>query len=263
MLVSSSRTLITQTRHFCVWVIIFFSLGCGQIKTCSSQKTISAIRVTSSLPGVDSQGQMIRHEDTLAVFYYKDLVMYQISILNTYSNTVLNKSGDVESETLTGVKLVYKYFVFKKGDPFGIIFDSIDSKWGKRISVDSFLMSNTVTSFDKFYRRKRLNDSLIGIADERGGDIVVEKYIPKMKLDISKSDSTLLYLNRRLKGIGFSFSNEVDSVRKSKLVQVRIIFSTQLDKVDPYLRQRREILFKLEEVKVKNSEAILKLFKRV
>lgn len=234
-------------------------MGCGNNK----QDRIKSVRITSSLPALNPEGILTVFNDTLNIFYYKNLIMYQIPVVKSRSKGTINKAGDLINESLVNIEISHKYLVYRKGDPIGLLYDSISHKNGARTSVDSFLTSNTITNFEAFYKKKRTNDSLLGTYKIGSNNIFVEKYIPKKSLDPSYSDSTYLYYDSNLNFVDFSFSREMDSIGNAKLYEVKIIYNPKPQSTSAYMKAGREIIFKLEKTEPGDLAEILNLFKQV
>lgn len=120
---------------------------------------------------------------------------------------------------------------------------------------------NTITNFGPFFKNVAKDDSLvesIWLNDKT----LLEKYIPKVKLDASYNDSTYLYLRKDLQDIEFSFSKEFDSIRNMKLSQVRLIYNDNPSSNNPFGRLAKQISFELMKVPVIKRKEILNFLKR-
>src|SRR6202008_2673777 len=175
-----------------------------------------------SLPGLDSTDQIVYSRDTIGLFYWEDLVLFKIPNTHSFSKMIVNKEGDILSEELLKIEKQFKYFIYKKGDSTGTLYDLIKSNNGTMLPVDSFLKKKAIMNFSSFFDATRHNDSLI--IWERQGQILIEKYIPKIKYDASYNDSTILFYKDRFGEMDFSLSKELDSIKQMKLCEVRFVY---------------------------------------
>ncbi len=243
----------------CTNIIILLG-SCDNMAKRQPEK-INSIVVSFDIPILDQNENLVTFSDRISIFFCKNLVLYQVPGATFFSTIITNKEGSITNDSLEKIEKSYKYFVTEKGTSIGKMYDSLNDKTAKSFNVDSFLLSNTVTSFSSFYEQKKNNDSLI--VELHGPDnCSVEKYIPKIRPNDSYSDSTILFFDDRFKHIDFSFEKELEKKRKKKLTKVLIVFNPKPESNNKLLRFRREIKFEMKENVIINEKGILNLFLR-
>lgn len=87
----------------------------------------------------------------------------------------------------------------------------------------------------------------------KSGNTVVEKYLKK-KVDIQDADSILRYYDRDLKDLKFTFSPQLDSVKKSKLYKMMWIFNPIAKGVvsPDFAVPRREMFYEFRRIENTN-----------
>lgn len=243
--------------------LVIFNIECFIKSEISNDSELRVFRINSSLPTANEQDELVIINDTMVVYFYKDLIGYQIPVLMTYSSINTNSSGDILGDSLLRIANTYKYFVYKKGDSLGFMYNGLEPNNRHVVSTDSFLKSNTITNFSTFLNRKIEGDSMIGIIENPTKDIRIEKYVRVSKGKLSDSDSTYLYFTSTINKINFSYSPELEKMRGMKLFKVRIIFNPKPGSQIPFLKFHREILFGLSEIKEKNKKALSVFFKKI
>src|SRR4030095_5053398 len=203
-----------------------------------TQNNIKGIKIVYNLPILKLDGELLNITDSFSVFYFKDLVLYKIPY-----KLILENSKAIES-----IEVRFNYFIYRKNSEFGYYYDTLKLIKEKRFSVDSFLTLKAFRGFN-FYDRK--NDSIVGRRILLNGDIV-ESYLPRIRYDQSYGDTTFLYYTDRFKGVDYSFSKELDSVKNLKVFKVRIAYASQFYTGYQFKFPKREYLFEMKEVASKD-----------
>ena len=98
------------------------------------------------------------------------------------------------------------------------------------------------------------------IAEENGYRI--ETFVPKVKFDASYNDSAYYYYSNELKNIDFSFSDELDRSRNSKLVFIKIVYSPNPKSQELFEKTGKTFTFKIEKFNTENPANLNTIFER-
>jgi hypothetical protein len=256
-------------------IIIFFST-CTVLNK-KQENLISAVNVYSKMPYMDSvSGKVFISEDSCTIYYLDDMVLYRVPhATTTYKNMTINKNGDttnfvvdMDDNNIWDVTIRYRNHLFKTNEKKGLMYDSIMVDTGKVFDVAVFLNKNTNYRTNAFNKISFLNDPkkrLVNVSKDKKTNILNEKYASISKPDQTYSDSTYLYYlpQKQFKNVNFSLSEKVDSLKKRKFFQLKGIYNAvpknDTQKVD---YPRREIIFRINEVEVKNQDEIAAFFER-
>jgi len=200
--------------------------------------------------------------DSCLIYYFDDLIMVRIPLEFTkYSK--IKKQGDTTFILEQSNDLVFtrfRNFIYKKTFPKGLIYDSVTVKNNIIFNVDSLLRKSTFKNAIFFNHD---NDLLIEQKLNSKTGLILEKYVPKIKFDESYNDTTYFVFDPKFKAVDFSLSKEADSLRKMKLVEVRLSYNAKPKTVDNLVAiPKREFSFKIKELKINNQKEIIMLFNR-
>lgn len=220
--------------------------------TCSEKKDLKCVSLWFSAPvniyKKNDETKIALLKDTISIFYYSDYMVYRL--LPT-----------AKWETGENIKGTEPYFIYKKGDSCGILFNSLtDSSYGIVCRMDSFL-------FNRALRGKDLEipvDTLWSITEvkKENAGILIEKYGPKREGDEASVDSIYYYYSKRMNKVQYSFSKKLDSIRGMKLFKFRLIFNSKFSKSHNYVLPKREISFEIREEVPPDDKEILSLIKK-
>lgn len=237
------------TRMEFMILVIFFWAGPG----CSSQQNSTAhypmkkVKLTVHLDLVRPDGALMVIQDTLIKYSSGPFHVYKYAYKETFENDdtllITNKPS---------------YFVFERHSSAGLDFTSLPGNNGVKKSTDSFLTSRTYRDFEAFNSR---NDSLTGTTPSGNGSFV-QQYVPKTKPDITYPDTSYFYFDSTMQDTDYSLSKVLDSIYKSKVYKVHIIYNPQ--KVDGLQGEipRRTYFFELRRAKTNDSVAISTLIEK-
>lgn len=220
--------------------------------TCSQKKDLKGVRLSFSAPvNIYKKNEEIKVallKDTVSLFYYSDYLIYRL--LPT-----------AKWETGENIKGTESYFIYKKQDSCGILFNSLtDTSYGIICRIDSFL-------YNRALRGKDLDipvDSLWSIMEvkkEKGG-ILIEEYGLTKQGDEMSVDSIYYYYSKKMNKVQYSFSKKLDSIRGMKLFKFRLLFNPKFSKSHNYILPKREISFEIREEGPPNEKEILSLIKK-
>ncbi|HKO80954.1 MAG TPA: hypothetical protein VJU78_11190 [Chitinophagaceae bacterium] len=204
-------------------------------------------------------GQLVSIADSPIIYYYKNRVLYQINHPYNNSYVKFDTSGNIISEQLIKEGVRFSYFIYEKDSVYGLSYDSIDAPNCQRYLVDSFLRTKFSAQEVMF---DNTDDSLVLLNTDTINYDLFEKYIPKIKPDETYPDSGYYYYSDKLKGINYSFSKKIDSLKKMKLCKVKFIYNPIPKGSNPFETPRREFQFEIKEIPVANPKEILAFFER-
>lgn len=149
-------------------------------------------------------GRVYPDRQSLDIYYSKDYLIAR-GHLNVYSvgSSMTPGSNNVSEGKLT-LDTSYIYYICKRGEKFGLAFDSVSLTTGKPspVNVDSTVQAILgAPSF--FYKlRSKGKDSVNIVSDESRG-LLVEKYVYK-RMGIQEPDSLYFYFKKQPLEISFN-----------------------------------------------------------
>lgn len=202
--------------------------------------------------------EFVHVDDSFKISYFNDLILYQIPY--GFDSSIFIKKHDTMEEKIVKEEVRYRFFVYKAGRPTGYRFNSIEARDPQLFSVDSFLNAKAFASA-LFY--DKLNDSLVKTEIIEKTDILIERYIPRIRYDDTYSDSSYLYFSRNMKNIPFTLSPFLDSTRKEKLLRVVLVYNPVAKGKYEFDVPRRQLDFEIKESFLTNPKEMIDLFERV
>lgn len=195
-------------------------------------QSISHVRVFSSHP-VNWNGTDVVYEvDSVDIYYYNDLVMYKMPILNL--GTSISSPSNLASDS----SVTYSYFVHKLDDKNGINYVPEVSDGKESFNVDSLILRDTKLSFDSLHLKLKNLYKFFAINSD-----TVEKYIPVVKKNNSFSDTNFYFFTEDYNDLKFSLSPSLDKEKKKKLYKFVALFKGDSSSKAPQLRHDRERSF--------------------
>jgi hypothetical protein len=199
-------------------------------------------------------------DDTIPIYYYKDLIAYQLPFEFDSSNLTYHVKADSISEKHILTETRYNYFVYRNGSQTGMWYFSIDQLDShKSLSVDSILK---IKSKPENLQSIIFNssDSLLNKMDIDNG--FIEKFVPRSKTDESYCDTFLLYYSRSMRSIPFSLSPFLDSLTNTKLYKLKLVYNEMYSQQYSVTMPRRDIVYEIEPINSTTPHKIKGLFKR-
>lgn len=196
--------------------------------------------------------------DSLRFYFFNELTLCRIYTPYQLFSVNMDKEGNITERKLIDSSVRSSYFIYTKNNSCGLLYDSLTAAGARRLTVDSLLKKRLTTNARMFYNS---NDSLVATI-RRTKNILEEKYVPIVKYDDTYPDSIYLYYNRQLGNIVFSFSEELDRLKKTKLCKARFIYNPRPAGRYPIDLPRRELLFQIEEAPITDQNEVIDLFER-
>lgn len=183
-------------------------------------------------------------EGTNDIFFYNELELYK-------KEGVFVDAQNVEHA-------VFNYWVYNRKTKIGRKYDWKNPKIGIVFNVDSFLFRNAFATA-KLYNKDDMK--FIRSTKTSSTEPYVETYLELNKqAHYSFPDTTLFYFDYRLVNIPYSFSTELDSLRKSKVTRVLQVFNADDKSKHASLRKKRVYDFRFEQIKEFDHASILAFF---
>ncbi|MET0945875.1 MAG: hypothetical protein ABWY22_10730 [Flavobacterium sp.] len=157
--------------------------------------------------------------DSVSIIYKKDTLLYELMPTYHYN---FDKTDRLQSKYAK-----YKYFLLKKGDKYGYLFDSINCLKAKRFKTDSILkrsgfLDQSFFKEDKYRRIKTTNN--------KKEFAKIETYIPIESYKNEGCDTMQIFYTSKLKNIEYSLSNYLDSTSGLKVCMLKMKFNSKFVK---------------------------------
>lgn len=242
------------------FAIFFYS--CIATKNQAPTKRITAINYIVKLPLVQGDRQYFDFGDTIPIYYYQDLIIYQLPYTFDSSKVTFHVKTDTISDEHILTETRYNYFVYRQGNRKGLWYKSLEQLDStKQLFTDSISKRvGTPTNLQSIIYSP--NDTLIERTTFDKGNIVIEKYIPKTKPDESYNDTTLLYYSKTLKPIKFSLSPFLDSLSNAKLYKLRLAFNETYSQKYSITMPQRDIVYEIVKLELTNLVKLKPLIQR-
>ena len=244
-------------------LFVLLANGCA---TKSRQSQIRAIEVISKSQFVMMEnGKIYDRRDTSLLCYKDDFVIYREQYFYVkYNSKALQGNTMIVSDDSTTIdhkEKRYDYYVWKNEELNGIKYSG-DSKEGKTVNVDSLYVKRLFKNakfFDVTY------DRLLDVRNEGDKRSFEEIYVNVTKPDESYCDTTIYRFSSKFDDIPYSLSKVADSLKGSKLVEVRFIYNGKPKGIAGNIDlPRREMAYKLSKINLKNTadiDSIIEKFK--
>ncbi len=215
---------------------------------CSSPlEKIKAIQLKWVMPILDKQlDTVFKVDGSSKLYFYKDIFLYEKEGIFIHADNKQEK--------------VYTYWVYKPNHERGIKYKgSFKDSIGITFNVDSFLVKNAFKTFP-FYSKE--NDSTFSKEKSHNKNEFIEKYIPKSRPDDSYPDTMIFRYNKSYQDIPFSFSLEIETGKKSKVVEILGIYNPIKNSKYKAQQQSRKMLFQIERISVENQQEKMFYFEK-
>jgi hypothetical protein len=203
------------------------------------KKPIRKIITTYCIPSI-IDGKFYELIDSTSIIYTDKYTLYEM--MPNHTSKILKDSINYE-------QVNYKYFMLKKGEEFGFLYDSLNTKNNRKLSADSLLQKTGFLDGDLFKNKYKYN--LSKTIKSRGEYSKIEVYIPKVKEKFSP-DTTLIYYSKGLKNIEFSLSKSLDSDSETKVCKIQFVFNSEFDKDHKMMFPKSSHWFSIKEDTLSN-----------
>lgn len=159
------------------FAIFFYS--CIATKNQVPTDRITAINYIVKLPLVQGDRQYFDFGDTTSIYYYQDLIIYQLPYTFDSTKVTFHVNADTISDEHILTETRYNYFVYRQENRKGLWYKSLEQLDStKQLFTDSILKRvGTPTNLQSIIYSP--NDTLIEKTTFDKGNIIIEKYIPK------------------------------------------------------------------------------------
>ena len=192
---------------------------------------------------------------TLNIGYLNDLTVYEIPIANFGEFKLDSASGSYNASD-KAIDTTYLYYVSKKDDSKGILYNAVASKAVMTYSKDSLIRA---LNFDEESLRifsVKLPKPVETLKNKLG-KIEVEKF--DSKILETDADTIYRYFNDKLKKVDFTFSKNLDKEKDSKLSKTTFIY---LKDNKPNSQPRIISHTGIRKIEARNPKELTQLFGR-
>jgi hypothetical protein len=260
-MIKNRFNIVAITGSYIIMATILFGLvKCVMSRKAHVSDEFTAIKIVHNFEDFIIVNNEPRTEcDSAILIHYKDLILYLAGYTFQETFTTLDTNWNIIDEKILDPETRYTPFVYKKDHVWGLKFDSLTSKHSRIFPVDSLLKEKT---FKEGLFAITENDSLVYSGTDEN-NIFLEKYIPRIKYDLSYSDTSFFYYSSELNHIDYSFSKKLDSTKKMKLFRVRHFYKQAPKGAYPVDLPDHEYLFEFKKTQLTNQQQILDFLKRV
>jgi hypothetical protein len=240
---------------------------CNSFKQNSLQENpkVVALRLYSQLPVGFNSTQVINWNDSLDLYLYKDIVVYRIFGVNVTNLMGFNKTADTIVPKQTHTEVSSTFYGAKKGYRAGYYFNPLNAGQPRMISIDSMRLKHSAYfGFNKLYLLAVGPTNTMVESINLGNGDLLEKYIPKVKLDQSYADTSLFYYtnNEGVKALNFSLSRDADSLKGMKLYKFMAIYNGDPNSPDEYGKYSKTVTIEFKQILVQNEEEIMNIIEK-
>jgi hypothetical protein len=187
-------------------------------------------------------------DDTIHIYQRDSTVLYKFIPSRNFNDN-------------SKIKFTENYFAYKIGDKQGIFFRNPNSNISNysTVNTDSVLKSyaygDLKFNIDENYV---LQDSSTSLNSN-----LIEVYSTKNKLNKVFDTAYFYYKKNQWAYNIFSFSRDLDSIKKLKLYKVKLIANKNFSTIENIEIPKKEYLFELQKVRFESDSMIEKLFDKI
>lgn len=253
--------LRTTIKIFFVSVIVVTN-SCKPVNKNNSYKNFFGLKLTTGIPILDGKGDPFLYEGVITRIRKDNMILYEFPETKSQSEAHLNNDGDIVSDSLLSLAITSSYFVYEDGATTGLFYRHGSDSVPEKRSVDSLHSIYSILNANKFLVLMIEGDSLIATGWNADKTVLTEQYLTAVKKDLSYNDSTIISYSKSLKGVDFSLSPKMDSLKGMKLSEIRMIYNPIPDTTDIYLSARRIMYFKMEKTPVRYEAEVREVFEQ-
>jgi hypothetical protein len=214
-------------------MIVFF---CG----CKQKEDLRKVTITLSIPVVNENNNVELFTSSYTKIRYKSFDIYELPYRESFYVNGTYLADSVQSE----------YFVFKRSDDYGYLFNSQKDSTGSRLKIKETIATKTLN-------RLQVDTLLKYAAPQR----IITKYDNGLKkvsygLKHPGYDSVFFYFNKELRSLDYTLSKKLDEMYKSKLYRIELKIAPNANIPARYSQQYRRISIQIRTSPVENSDDI-------
>ena len=237
---TNKKTIIKAAPVAALMILLMLSPGCSSR---SGSPPLSAFRLIADYPvSTMNNGsvQILTLRDTIGMVFSGGYTLYYLVPRTSF-------------ETNKKIPGTETYFFYGDSRRKGILFHSLaDSSSQLRLNVDSFLGARAFKTFHVNRAPGILVDSLYS----GDGTNLFEAYVPAQRKGANSVDSIYLYFSANLNAVPYSFSPELDSLKKKKLYKVRLLFNADKPPDQDIVVPKRELSLELQPWPITDSATV-------
>lgn len=250
-----------KNQTFTILLFLIAPLFLNVNKPLVEPTTIQCFKLLSRIPILTKNGKFEFWKDSIMLYCNNKFALYKFAIPFTTQYSSINGNNRI----LTGFKtdsiiegITYRYLFFEKWQKKGfLMYDSLSFAQSKKVFVDSVL-SRTTFGGIKLYQSNL--DTLIESNYINDNNILLEKNVPKSKLDDSFEDTTFLYYTSKISNIMFSLDKTLDSVKHMKLFKAVVKYNARFNKSLNMFLPEHSIIFEIKEAQTHNMKDVINFF---
>lgn len=204
-----------------------------------NKKPIRKIITTYCFPTI-VDGKIYELIDSTSIIYKDNFKLYEM---------MPNHTAKISKDSIIGEEVKYKYFILRKGDKYGFLYDSLNTINNRKLLADSLLQKTGFLDGDLFKNKNKY--ILNKILKNKGDYAKIEVYIPKTNEE-SSPDTTLIYYSKDLKNIDFSLSQSLDNYNKVKVCKIEFVFNAKFNKAKKMIFPKSNHWFSIKEDTISN-----------
>lgn len=203
-----------------ILVIISFAFIPGQLKA-QANENYPGIKFKYETQHYLKDGRPYNLTDSMYIYFDGNYTLYHRPYSSAHTKAIVDNDMNVKSENIR-VDTLYHNIIYNNPNKYGYQFDSVSFKKVKKMNIDTF-RSTTLWARFPFYEES--TNKFVSIQKSADKYTFVEKYVCKEKKNDTYTDTMYYYFDKRLIGVNFSLSREMDSLKHAKLVKVLYIFN--------------------------------------
>ncbi|MBE9665192.1 hypothetical protein [Mucilaginibacter boryungensis] len=226
---------------------------------CKNPHKITGIAFKADMQFVNAESnKLFTITDSLTICYCNNYTVYKLPYVTTTMKAKTNKNGDYALQQTSENSIKYNFVIHSSDNRYAYWFDSLSSERPRRINFDSLLNFRAYGNFPFFQKAK---DTLLKTEFNSSANILIKKYIPKIRVDDSYPDTMYYYFKSGFKGVKYSFSKDLDIYPQFKLFKVEFI-TNKVPKGNKGMDiPKRKFLFEVKETKI-DTTSLIKLVEK-
>lgn len=242
-------------KNVCLFATIslFFFFPACAILSKNGQPDIKGIKITQIVPVFSNDWSVSRY-DTILIFRYslnREIVFDFPAMWKSYKENALDSTS-----------VIHTYVAYSKGDTTAFKFSSFPKANEESVMLDSVFEALPKIDLNSFFSDSNNVVLQKKIKDPDSG-LLTEEYFLTKKRDTSFSSVLTLGYSDRIKADDYSFSEKYDSIKRMKLVVVKLTTPPKYYAAINKTQSAFSITFKIEEVEPENQELLKYYFDKV
>jgi hypothetical protein len=192
---------------------------------------IEQLQIIYSYPIISEEKKLHNLYDTVNVYKHKGAVFYEAAYQEINVDSRFNS-------TLAKKNMLFAHW---PGDKYGYIYYNVlEPKHREKANADSLLSKIALKT-----NLQLVADSMLRIFDSTSSNYRIQKYVFSGVVPAESFDTVVLYYNKGMKGVPYTFTAELDSVSDSKLFKVEFKFNRKWSDENKFLFPERILSYEM------------------